>query len=448
VPGLDASVTRPSDPQGERISIGDARPSGGAPSRMPSLAVPAVGKDWEAPYRAHVTELMFRRLRIASYVYLGAHAVGFLVFLMLRGDPPGMIIVLRIAAMVLTVGCVAATYVRSLERVAFPITVILTLINAAFLQQVILRTGLAQADIAGVVLIVVGTGLLFPYNARQMLAVGIAVLLVYLGAVAFLSEVDWRRVAVHIFFIACAIAAGTISAGLSDSLRRREHRARIEVDIERSKAEDLLRNILPASIVEELKRHPRAIADRFPETTILFADICGFTPLSAKVSPEQLVDLLNEVFSAFDHLTEKHGLEKIKTIGDAYMVAGGLPTFVEDHAPRVARMALEMHDVVERIVTPTGDRLQVRIGINSGPVVAGVIGTKKFTYDLWGDAVNIASRMESHGQIGAIMVTRATHDRLEHGFHLEPCGSVHVKGKGEMETWLLVRELDQGSKPR
>ena len=170
----------------------------------------------------------------------------------------------------------------------------------------------------------------------------------------------------------------------------------------------------------------------------MFADLVGFTPLSAQMSPKALVEMLNEVFSRFDALTEKYGLEKIKTIGDAYMVAGGLPTPRSDHAILVANMALEMREVVENLETPTGDRLQVRIGINTGPVAAGVIGTKKFTYDLWGDTVNTAARMETHADPGDIQVTERSYERLKRQFHLEPRGTIEVKGKGGMRTYLLV----------
>ena len=191
-----------------------------------------------------------------------------------------------------------------------------------------------------------------------------------------------------------------------------------------------------------MKAKQESIADGFEEATVLFADVVNFTPLSEKLLPQELVEFLNRVFSKFDELVGAHGLEKIKTIGDAYMVAGGLPEPRENHAQEMAELALEMAEAVRKFEYAAGEPLQMRIGINTGPVVAGVIGVKKFIYDLWGDTVNTASRMESHGMGGEIQVTRATYEKLKDEFVLEPRGSIDVKGKGELETWLLKGKKD------
>jgi len=220
-------------------------------------------------------------------------------------------------------------------------------------------------------------------------------------------------------------------------LMRGRQQAMAALQDEHERSEALLLNVLPRSIATRLKADPTSIAERFDDASILFADIVGFTALSARVTPEALVDLLNSLFSEFDGLVEKHGLEKIKTIGDAYMAVGGLPDAQEDHAQRVARLALDMLAVVRARQVPGAPVLDVRIGINSGPVVAGVIGRKKFIYDLWGDAVNVASRMESHGVVGAIHVTQATRDKLAAEFTLEDRGTTEIKGRGPMHTWLL-----------
>jgi guanylate cyclase len=203
------------------------------------------------------------------------------------------------------------------------------------------------------------------------------------------------------------------------------------------KSEALLLNILPKEIVAILKNKPRTIADHFEGTSILFADVVNFTPLSTTMTPIELVELLNEVFSHFDSLVDKYGLEKIKTIGDCYMVAAGIPRPRADHAQQLTAMALEMRDYVS-LHEFHGHKLTFRIGLNSGPVVAGVIGRKKFIYDLWGDAVNTASRMESHGQAGIIQITRATYELVKDDFVCEPRGTVNVKGKGEMEVWFVT----------
>lgn len=206
---------------------------------------------------------------------------------------------------------------------------------------------------------------------------------------------------------------------------------------EQEKAENLLLNILPRDIAAILKDDPRTIAEHYDEASILFADVVNFTPMSARMTPIELVELLNEVFSHFDLLVDKYGLEKIKTIGDCYMVASGVPRPRADHAHALTRMALEMRDFVGQQEF-RGQRLNFRMGLNSGSVVAGVIGRKKFIYDLWGDAVNTASRMESHGVGGTVQITRSIYDLIKDDFICEPRGVVNVKGKGEMEVWHVV----------
>jgi class 3 adenylate cyclase len=210
------------------------------------------------------------------------------------------------------------------------------------------------------------------------------------------------------------------------------------IEAEQRKSEQLLLSILPGPIVERLKEEQGTIADSFPEVTVLFADIVDFTPLCARLSPTRLVDLLTAVFSAMDHLAEKHGVEKIKTMGDAYMAVAGLPVPREDHTEAIAEFALDLQAEISRFTGESGQPLALRIGINTGPVVAGVIGTKKFIYDLWGDAVNLASRMESHGIAGSIQVTEATYARLRDKYRFEERGAILIKGKTRMPVYLLV----------
>ncbi|NJR48739.1 MAG: adenylate/guanylate cyclase domain-containing protein [Leptolyngbyaceae cyanobacterium CSU_1_3] len=210
---------------------------------------------------------------------------------------------------------------------------------------------------------------------------------------------------------------------------------------EQAQSERLLLNILPAPIAMRLKQNPQNqeahIADGFSEVTVLFADIVGFTELSRRISPQQLVSRLNRIFSMFDQLAEHHGLEKIKTIGDAYMVVGGLPNPRADHAVAIAEMALDIQRAIVEFNQETGETFAIRMGINTGAVVAGVIGLKKFIYDLWGDTVNIASRMESHGIPGGIQLTEATYELLKDFYHFEPRGIIEIKGRGEMMTYWL-----------
>ncbi|MET0723117.1 MAG: adenylate/guanylate cyclase domain-containing protein [Tardiphaga sp.] len=212
-----------------------------------------------------------------------------------------------------------------------------------------------------------------------------------------------------------------------------------------AKSEMLLLNILPIEISNILKVEHRTIADQYDEASILFADVVEFTPLARSMSPTDLVGLLDEVFICFDFLVEKYQVEKIKTIGDCYMVVAGVPRRRVDHAHALARLALDMQACVDEREFH-GRRLSFRIGMNSGPVVAGIIGRKKFIYDLWGDAVNMASRMESHGQSRAIQITHATYELIKDDFVCETRGTIDVKGSGEMEIWHIVGEKPDGPK--
>lgn len=208
---------------------------------------------------------------------------------------------------------------------------------------------------------------------------------------------------------------------------------------EHKKAEDLLLNILPNSIIVRMKNGEKMIADEVDSVTVLFADIVGFTQLSAKLSAHKLIDLLNMVFSEFDRLAEYYGLEKIKTIGDAYMVAGGLINQSHtNHCYRIVQMAMDMQTIVSRSDVTHLRTLDIRIGIHTGSVIAGVIGIKKFNYDVWGDTVNTASRMESHGEAGKIHVTESVYHQLKNQFIFQERGLIDVKGKGEMSTYFLI----------
>lgn len=234
--------------------------------------------------------------------------------------------------------------------------------------------------------------------------------------------------------------------GLTDLNHDLEKRIEVrthELELERARSESLLLNILPREVAQILKERTGTIAQRFDQASVLFADMVGFTPLSAEMTPEEMVELLNTIYSFYDSLTEKYGLEKIRTIGDNYMVASGLPRPRPDHAQALARMAIEMRDYFIDPGRLGVDGLRFRIGINSGPVVAGVIGQKKFQYDIWGPTVNTASRMESHGLPGKVQITQATCELLADEFICEPRGTLEVKGVGNVETWFLVGEKEQ-----
>ncbi|PJZ75609.1 adenylate/guanylate cyclase domain-containing protein [Leptospira neocaledonica] len=258
------------------------------------------------------------------------------------------------------------------------------------------------------------------------------IVLILTGLAEFYLPLPMPRVERNLqilFFVINIVGAGTLtffSLYYFISKNKQEH----------DRAENLLLNILPEPIAERLKRNPSTIADGYQMVSILFADIENFTVISQKVSPETLVHFLNDVFSHFDLLAEKYGMEKIKTIGDAYMAVSGIPIWHEEHAENAMRMAIEMQKFVKTLRDPSGNPLRMRIGIHSGPVVAGVIGKKKFAYDLWGDAVNTASRLESHGVPGRIQISETTYDLLNDTSQIEIRRLVDVKGKGQMRTYL------------
>jgi len=234
------------------------------------------------------------------------------------------------------------------------------------------------------------------------------------------------------FFTLCGLLYGNLIA----ILRERDTALQL-LHAEQLKSENLLLNILPSEIAQALKNESRTIAEHIEQASVLFADVVNFTPISASMTPTELVELLNEVYSYFDALVDKYNLEKIKTIGDCYMVAAGVPLRRSDHAIVITQLALDIRNYVSKHEFH-GHQLKFRIGINSGSLVAGVIGRKKFAYDLWGDTVNTASRMESHGSGGFIQITEDTYNLIKNDFNCESRGKVNVKGKGEISIWYIT----------
>jgi class 3 adenylate cyclase len=234
------------------------------------------------------------------------------------------------------------------------------------------------------------------------------------------------------------VGTAAIAFTVLASFAKERNEALAALRVEQARSEALLVSILPRPIAERLKAGNGRIADHVPSASIVFADLVDFTPMSERLPAAEVVGMLDDLFSRFDALAERHGLEKIKTIGDCYMAAAGVPDPRPDHARRAALLALDMRDEVATWTLTDRAHLQLRIGINSGPVVAGVIGTKRFLYDLYGDAVNTASRMETHSVPGQIQITSATHDLLKDEFECRPRGTIPVKGKGQMQTWYLV----------
>jgi class 3 adenylate cyclase len=315
--------------------------------------------------------------------------------------------------------------------------------------------------ISGLLLVVMWsygfTRLRFLYATAANVLIIVAYEIVAVGPEQYLaSQQGITMFLTYNFFFISANIIGMFTSYVLESYTRTDFMQKRFLEAEHDKSEKLLLNILPGPIAERLKQGERTIADIFPEVSLLFVDIAEFTPLAADISPTRLIFLLNQIFSTFDKLARKHGLEKIKTIGDAYMAAGGLPIPRPDHAEAIAEMALDIQEIIppfaeaiaeiEKIppFKRTGNGpLRVRVGIHTGPVVAGVIGINKFSYDLWGDTVSVASRMESQGIDGRIQATAATYERLKDKYVFQERGRISVKGKGDMTTYFLVGRKDK-----
>lgn len=248
-----------------------------------------------------------------------------------------------------------------------------------------------------------------------------------------------------LFFVMNILAVSSIAFVLLYYFVGQKNNFYSQLQLEQEKSEELLLNILPKDIADILKIENRIIADHFESASILFADLVGFTKLTSEMAPIEMVELLNDIYSHFDRLVEKYGLEKIRTIGDNYMVVSGVPRSRVDHAQALSEMALDMSKYLAKKQTTSGKPIQFRIGINSGSLIAGIVGKKKFQYDVWGDAVNIASRMESHGVPGKIQITQTTYNLIEDKFICNPRGMVELKGKGQMATWFLKDIKETGS---
>jgi class 3 adenylate cyclase len=313
------------------------------------------------------------------------------------------------------------------------------------------KSGAAYFIYTGYAVIFVTLGpFLARMNVRTQLVYTALSILMYLGFDALVAHATL----VHRFsFVMTLTVMGLIGALTARQLEIQARLAYLQkrvirdqmaaLEQERYRSESLLLNVLPRKIAQRLKNAPdKIIADKFENVSVLFSDIVGFTEMSARFDAETIVKRLDEVFSSFDTIAEQLGLEKIKTIGDAYMVAGGIPAPRSDHAEAVCEMALRMREVIAQLAEKSSEPIRIRIGVHTGPVVAGVIGKHKFIYDVWGDTVNSASRMESHGVPGAIQVSEATYEATKDQFEYEHRGVITVKGKGDMPTYLLLRRRD------
>ena len=371
-----------------------------------------------------------KRRIVVGYLVFGALVrVPFALSEFAEGSPALALIDLTAAlASVLLLGVLAL----GPHRFVAIVNVALFLILVEVLTQTIVLGGLVPSDLVILfgLLTVIGALIVLPFRAAFLW------FLAYLATLVLAVVLPERIEPIHVGNPSPADIAFTIVGVLCFVFPSMAYFVR-QRDRYQKRSDDLLLAILPDEIAATLKSDRTMIADDHESASVLFADVVGFTPMSAAMSPPELVSLLNTVFTTFDRFVEELGLEKIKTVGDAYMVASGVPHGRSDHAHAIAELALRMRDHTERHRFD-GHEISLRIGINSGPVVAGVVGTHQFAYDLWGDVVNTASRMESEGVPGSIQLAPATYELIRDGFVCDPRGLVSVKGKGDMHTYILV----------
>jgi class 3 adenylate cyclase len=420
------------------------RPGGAAMHRL-TLRFP---RDLEARFLAEHACESVRQVRIALLVAVGVFSV-FGVVDMLTPGVGTRVLWLRLTIVTFLLAGVASTFWRQFERVIQPITAACATVAGLGVIGIVLTTPPTVSEFhhRGLLLLIVA---IYTFIRLRFVYATVTSLLVTVGynvAEALVGDSALGTVLRTDLYLLTANVIGLVACYGIEAYIRRDFVQRQLLKAEEAQVEGLLLNVLPQPVCERLKRERAWMAESFSEATILFADIAHFTELAAHVTAEELVALLNGVFSAFDELVEKHQVEKIKTIGDAYMVVGGVPVTRADHAEAVADLALDMLDAIRRLNALREEPLRIRLGIHTGPVVAGVIGTKKFSYDLWGDAVNTASRMESHGLADAIHVTRSTYERLRHKYVFQRRGPIEIKGKGEMVTYLLLDRRPEAPAP-
>lgn len=396
----------------------------------------------ERGFLQHYFRISLKQIRLALVLAIVVYIILGIVDLQFAPEIRDKLLLVRygfvLPICVTVLGLSFSTYFRHIRQISISVAIVVAAIAAPVVAILIPALGVNYIGLTSL--------LMYNYTAIKLrfVAASITGLIIFLlynildilmiqTPIAKLVEVD--------FYLMATMCVGMFANYQMEFYLRQSYISDRLLRKEQQKAEELLLNVLPASIAARLKQGDKIIAESFPDVTILFADLVNFTQLSATISAKELVNILNEIFSEFDLLAEKHGLEKIKTIGDAYMVVGGLPIHRPDHAQAVASMALDMRAAIQRIkCSLSQEPLSIRIGINTGPVVAGVIGIKKFIYDLWGDTVNVASRMESHGIPDQIHVTLETYQVLQQEYIFTARDKIQVKGKGEMQTYLLLHK--------
>jgi len=353
-------------------------------------------------------------------------------------DVAGRLLVVRGVVCALLVGFLGATWLPAWQRLHAWIVAGAVLVAGGGIVA-LLAVGQEEAELHWTGLLLALMAIHGLFRPRFPVAVALSALLIaaFDGVLLAMGSIPLATIAVDNFFLVSAAIVGSFASYSLERSSRQRFLTATRLEEERRRSERLLLNILPEPIARRLKAGEEPIADQHAEATVLFADIVGFTAMTAGMAPEDLVRLLDDVFHEFDRIARDHGVEKVKTIGDACMMVAGLHEPLEDHAARIAEAALDMRERVARCRGADDEPIRVRIGIATGPVVAGVIGRTRFSYDLWGDVVNTASRMASLGKRDRIQVTGEVVRLLGDRYAFRPRGPLEVKGKGKMETWFL-----------
>ncbi len=395
----------------------------------------------EREFLQHYFRISLKQVRLALVFAIVVYVILGIVDLQFAPEIRNKLLLVRYGVVlpvcITVLGLSFSAYFRHIMQISISVAILVAAIAAPVVAISIPALGVNYIGLTSL--------LMYNYTAIKLRFIaasitGLIIFLAYNALDLLMIQTPLAKLVEIDFYLAATMGVGMFSNYQIESYLRQSYISDRLLRKEQEKAEELLLNVLPASIAARLKQGDKVIAESFPDVTILFADLVNFTQLSATISAKELVNILNEIFSEFDLLAEKHGLEKIKTIGDAYMVVGGLPIHRVDHAQAVANMALDMRAAIQRISNLSQEPLSIRIGINTGPVVAGVIGIKKFIYDLWGDTVNVASRMESHGIPDQIHVTLETYQVLQQEYTFKTRDKIQVKGKGEMQTYLLLNK--------
>jgi adenylate cyclase len=404
----------------------------------PQLVVPTAGRN------RHYAERVARQRRVLNIITYLAAVVSASFAVMQLVTERGIWYV----GLINVVMAVIFATIPLLHRFG-PLVAPLTLITMTYLSLTVVCWSVGTASglqfyfvvVAAVAVLMLGIDHIVLASVLVAIGVALVITLQFMVPADTHVQPEWS---VTVGFVVSIVSACIMAvAAVSYALREIE-RAEGAMESEYERSETLLANILPSSIASRLKdSSPRIIADRYADASVLFADIAGYTERASDIPPADLVEFLNRLYTDFDRLVDRHGLEKIKTSGDCYIVVSGVPQPRHDHLEALACLALKMAEAVDGLIDPRGRAVPLRIGIGAGPVVAGVVGSRRFFYDVWGDAVNVASRMESTGVEGRIQVPHAVSERLMSEFVLEERGEVPVKGKGIMRTWFLVKQRDE-----